>query len=173
VDIGRAIEEITIGNNDKIIAAALSVLRCVPQPVFAVCGALSLSPDFGLPMSILLALVLVMPALTQLSLVIGEWRSDVPGAEIVGLIPAVDVAEWRGRGWWPADTMGEEVTVDHLLRAISSLTCLIDLTIRMNGKMPNPVTFPRSLRRLKVTTVSAMFLHWLVLGHTIRSESSM
>jgi hypothetical protein len=87
----------------------------------------------------------VTPALTQLDLVANKWRSDVPSAELVELIPA---AEWRGRGWWPADAK-KMVTVNHLLRAISSLPCLTDLTISMAGKVPVP-SFPRSLRRFKV-----------------------
>jgi hypothetical protein len=69
------------------------------------------------------------------------------------LIPA---AEWRGRGWWPADATDEKVTVDHLLRAISSLPCLTDLTIDTDIKVLVPATFPRSLCKLKTATYGSV-----------------
>jgi hypothetical protein len=100
VDIGHAIDELARGSDDKdeAAAAALRVLRCVPRPVLAVCGAFSfLLPWFVFPMSFLLAFVLVMPALTRLRLPVSERPSDIPSADLVGLVPA-DVAEWRGRG---------------------------------------------------------------------------
>jgi hypothetical protein len=158
VDIGRAIVEIARGHGgvrksdnikDKTAAAALDVLRCVPRPVLAACGAFSFSSSrFGLPLPLVVAFVDVMPSLTQLHLIVSEEYSDVPSADLTGLIPAADVAEWRGRGWWPAD---EKVTVAHLLRAISSLTCLTDLTIDLRlRKEIIPATFPQSLRRLTV-----------------------
>jgi hypothetical protein len=101
-------------------------------------------------MSCVLAFVLAMPALTKLSLVVGEKVSDVPSKALVRLIPAADVAKWHGRGSWPADARGEKVTEAHLLRAISSLPCLTDLTITVDGKVLIPATFPRSLCRLTV-----------------------
>jgi hypothetical protein len=148
VDIGRVIDEIAGGNVKDKVAAVLHVLRCMPRPVLAACGAFSLWSSF--PLSFLVALVLVMPALTRLRLITSGRSSDVPSAELVGLLAAADVAEWRGRGWWPADAT-EEVTVAHLLRAISSLSCLSDLTIDVGRKVVIPTTFPRSLRRLTVT----------------------
>jgi hypothetical protein len=153
VDIGYAIAEIAGDDDkDKAIAAALRVLRCVPRPVLAACGAFSFSWWWpGLPMSFVLTFVLVMPALTQLHLIVNEGYSDVPSADLVGLIPAADVAEWRGRGWWPAEVTGM-VTVDHLLRAISSLTSLTDLTIEVYHKVSALTMFPRSLHRLTMET---------------------
>jgi hypothetical protein len=44
----------------------------------------------------------------------------------------------------------QKVTVDHLLRAISSLPCLTDLTIEVHGTVLAPVTSLRSLCRLTV-----------------------
>jgi hypothetical protein len=150
VDIGRAIKEIVGGDKDKAIAAALDVLGCVPRPVLTVCGAFSFFSWPGLPLPLLLTFVLVMPALTQLHLVVSEEYSDVPSADLIELIPAADVTEWRGRGWWPAEAIGM-VTVDHLLRAISSLTSLTDLNIEVYYKVFALTTFPRSLHRLTVS----------------------
>jgi hypothetical protein len=167
VDIGDVIGEIAGGSNKhprKIVAAGLRVLKCVPRPVLAACGAFS-SP-FEFPLSCVLAFVLVMPALTRLSFSVIEQPFDVPRANLVGLFSAADVAEWRGRGWWPADATDEKVTVAHLLRAISSLPCLTDLTaflgLEFDGKVLVPVMFPRLLRKLTVQVshdndVSALF----------------